>query len=736
MRFTTTARKVFFRVRNWTRERWAAFAAVWTRAGRRSAALSRRLFFEQGQAGAASLVRYLMIPLLLTYERIRSVALYPYRLFLRRRELNRRYEALLRQMGVPSDDKHLEPWEERARQRTRQTAWEMAKKGGYNRSRIERESVPSDGATTHRMSSTPSSAPEKPDAAGKEDAPEMPSSLSAKRQKSDQSVSVGKTLKKVYGRERPKTASKAQIRVTTDEQREAAMRTDHTVVPVGDKVSMELADIELITPPRRSEIAKTDTMIGGYWEENPNTSEEVQEAARQPIVDAQKRTIIEHLIQAKPTIQGPPDLVERARRWFEVELPLQSQFTRGLDQYINQSAVQLLNYGSAIVFKQRSLSRKLQPYTDPVTGSKRAPVWGFGIPDAATIECFLDDFGRPRKWRQNPTLRRDGRAKEYPARDVHVLKLPTKNNSLYFWTPTFMISALYAINVLRELQKEIESHAKAVVDIRYYAKVGNKDWINGEVTPTMIRDTKRTIDGTPRGGTPVFPWTIDLEKLDVDEYLERLISAAEYWKNEVRLGIGGSQLTEGKGNSSNRNTAESLTDRDMRSAASLVPTLQRGFRWLMWSKLFEWSEAGEIDFDWRDVTSYEDIPHLVFSEIDLAEQIRRETHALNLYQGDAINHGELREKIQMDVDTERADTYWSEIQMEQTAHAEKIKAQMNPSNQHGEQTKPKRPKDAVESVVEAARARDLSIEDQEALVHALVDLTTQPGEKAQAKATA
>lgn len=416
------------------------------------------------------------------------------------------------------------------------------------------------------------------------------------------------------------------------------------------------ADEGVIPIPKKSEIKTLDLRVRGVWEQNPNANEEVQLAARIPIVNNQIRTIIEHLITSRPTIQGPPELVEPIRRWFEVELELQTGHERGLDRFVTDVTKQLLYYGSCALVKQRTRSGLVDPFMDPSRLVNQDPVWGYAVPDMATMEVFVDTRGRVRKWRQKPFLFDDGKAKEYRDRDVFLARLPTQNSSLYFWTPSYVMPALYAVQVLRDLHQLIEAHTQSIVDYRYYVKVGSKDYHDGKVVRTQIEKVGHTINTTARGGTPIFPWFVDIEKIDLDEYVEQLQKAASFWEQEIRRGVGGSMLQDGVGDSSTRNTSDALTEKEMRAAQALVPELQRAFRWLVADKLWEFG------IDPKQIKRASDWPSLQFEEIDMAQQVRRETHYLALWQNDGMKHAEFRKSIGRDEDPDRAEKYWSDIQ--------------------------------------------------------------------------
>lgn len=429
--------------------------------------------------------------------------------------------------------------------------------------------------------------------------------------------------------------------------------------------NLDTADA-FIPRPRRAEIKQIDTSISGWWESNPNCDDLIQDAARLPIVHNQIREIIQHLITSRPTIQGPPELVSHIRKWFEIESEITTGYERGLDRFISDLAKQILYYGSAALIKQRSGDPKFK-ITDQIADIDRGAVWNYAIPDMSTLEVFIDDKGRPRKWRQSPDLFPETRDKTYSARDVFVARLPIQNSSLYFWTPAFVMPVIYPVQVLKDLHNNIDAHSRSIVDILYYAQVGSKDYKNGAVTKKMIDTTITTINNTSRRATPVFPYYVTLNKLELDDYTKQLVDTAKFWEQEIRRGIGGSMLQDGVGDSATRNTSDALMEKEMRAAQALIPEIQRAFRWLILDKLYE-IPGFKID----QVKTWDEMPSLVFEEIDMYAQIRRETQATLVWQSDGYTHDEFRAALGKDEDTTRKGKYFSDIQQ---ANAEKMEAQ-------------------------------------------------------------
>ena len=457
---------------------------------------------------------------------------------------------------------------------------------------------------------------------------------------------------------------------------------------------------EVVPPPHRSDVKKTDLTVRGAWETNPNSADEIQEAARFPIVDNQITKIIEHLITSKPKITGPEDQAEIIRKWFEVDMEIGSNHKRGLNRFVDEIADQIIRYGSAALIKQRTRSQILDSYTDPVTGGSRAPVWGYALPDMSSLQVFIDTKGRPRKWRQHPHYYAGSHnVKSYRARDVFMARLPVRQSSMYFWTPSMVMPVIYAIEVLRDLHDTLESHTKNIVDIPSYVQVGDKDYIDGKSTSSMLEQVANSIRSASRGMMLVIPWYVNIDKVESEDYTEELVDVAEFWERIVRRGVGGSKLDDGEPDSANRSTADTIDEMGMRAAQAIVPEIQRAFRWLVIDKLFEHGYTPE------DLGSHDEMVRLEFEDIDLAQQMAREGHVAFLFQNDLLKHSEARKRLDEDPDPNREDTYYSDIQMK-LEKADSNKSETESRVRPNGEPKPKRKNDGRDMLPEDHPAND------------------------------
>lgn len=488
------------------------------------------------------------------------------------------------------------------------------------------------------------------------------------------------------------SSARSDVEDTIDDTYEFA---DSTVTETVTTTSREhddagmIQDAEIVPPPYRSDIKTEDLTVRGMWEGNPNTAEQIQEATRFPLVDNQIRKTVKHLTTSKPTITGPEEQADVLREWFQVEMEIGSNHKRGLNRFVEDLADQMLRYGSAALIKQRTRSKLLDSYKDPRTGGQRAPVWGYALPDMATMQVFIDRHGRPRKWRQAPeyyTGHHD--VKEYQARDVFMTRLPMRQSAMYFWTPSLVMPVIYAIEVLRDLHDTIESHTKNIIDIPSYARVGDKNYIDGQATPSMIDRVAKSIRQASRGEMLIIPWYVEVEKIESEDYTEELLEVADFWERVVRRGVGGSKLDDGEPDTANRSTSDTLDEMGMRVAQALVPEIQRAFRWMAVDKL------AEHGFTAEDFVS-DGMAGLEFEQINLAQQMAREGHVAFLFQSDILKHSEARQELDIDPDPERKDTYFSDIQAK-IKNTESAKNETESQVRPNGNPKPKRKQDQTD----------------------------------------
>ncbi|RME26215.1 MAG: hypothetical protein D6800_06760 [Candidatus Zixiibacteriota bacterium] len=444
-----------------------------------------------------------------------------------------------------------------------------------------------------------------------------------------------------------------------------------------------LSDKAAFIQPRLVSETTSDGMYTGYWHRCPFQLSDLETAMQLPLVRKQINTILEHLLTSRPSIQGPPNLTELIRRWVEVDQELISLGTRNLVHFISRLTTQLLTEGTVVLVKQRYRGRKAKTYTDPVTGRNKFPLWSYLLPSIHTVEVLLSKNAVPLKWRMRPELvQNNTKPPVWSADDVLVLRLPTHLNPQSFWGIPYIYPAVYAANILRDLQEALDIHTRSLVSFRFMCLVGSKDYRDGEVTQKTLRRVRDDLEQSAPGTTLVLPWFVTPSRVEVENYIDDLRKAAEYWELEIRRAIGGSMLQDGIGDSATRNTSDALIEMEMRTAQAIVPILQHAFRWLVYDKLWE------LGVDPSSITSLKDIPGLYFEEIDMTEQIRRETHATLLWQSDGLTHGEYRRAIGQSEDVKRQDKYWSELRQDDgSAAAAAVSSQAAPNGQ----ARPKRP---------------------------------------------
>ena len=506
-----------------------------------------------------------------------------------------------------------------------------------------------------------------------------------------------KRLKKIRDRTSARSRTDKALAGLNTERFFKKPDTSTITVSRGDAHLADMTDMaDVVPPPRRSKIEHTDLQVYGSWESNPNTHERIQEAGQFPLVDRQITKTIEHLTTSNIRLQGNPEYTDIIRRWLEIDLEYSSNYRKSLSRQIGKIAEQMLRFGSAVVFKQRTRSSDMDSYADPMTGGNRLPLHTFAVPDMTTVEVFVDRKGRPRKWRQHPHLKdRPDQMPTYLDRDVLVAQLPQRATPMYFWTPALATPVLYAIEVLKDLHDTIEAHSQSIVDVPRYVQVGDKDFLDGVVKPKMLDQMSSTLYMTEQGKTLVVPWYVKAETMEKESYTEELISTAEFWNRVVRKGVGGTELDDGKGEGSNRATADILGEKDMRLAQALVPEIQLVFRGLFMDKLLE------NGVKMADIQSHRDMVSLEFEDIDLTAQQARESHTVFMFQNDGLTHGEFRTRLGEDPDEDKADMYYSDIQQE--VELEKIdkknaqKAETSSRVRPNGKPKPKRKKDSLQA---------------------------------------
>jgi len=358
---------------------------------------------------------------------------------------------------------------------------------------------------------------------------------------------------------------------------------------------------------------------------------------------------------------------------------------------ISQVSRQLVTYGNAYLIKVRSYEKSQFGNKYDWHGKTLDPIVGLFLADASTVKIGLNKNDEVTYFLQNI----NGKLQDWPASDViHFTynKIPGTITGR-----SNIISVLDDVRALRKLEEELEILGFQYAIPLYLYKVGTK-----EIPAAIgeINNVKSTIDNMPSYGMLVVPGHHTVEVPTNNNSPLDLISYVNHFKQRVLGGLGVSPIAIGESNSSNRNTSEIL---DLSMQAITVSYQQ------IIKARFEMELIQELLLD-GGFNKIDDKLELNFPEIDLENQIKKETHIIAKFQNNLITRSEARNEMDYTVKLDNNDTFLNIVEIplieakgsvaSEVAKKKSISNKNQPANQHGKlNAKPKIAKDEINKVV-------------------------------------
>jgi hypothetical protein len=358
---------------------------------------------------------------------------------------------------------------------------------------------------------------------------------------------------------------------------------------------------------------------------------------------------------------------------------------------------------------------KLRSTGGPIRLHKRRvdPIAGVYAADPVCMSVKQTKSGNIDRWKlskRNTSIfgaSKSDRERTYPARDVIHFFINRKTGFL-FGTP-YVVPVLDDMRLLRRLEEltDIIAHKHAfplmVVTVGTEKQPADEVMVDGVMVPE-VNIAQSQVEQLDFEGGLVVPERYAIQLIGAEG---KAIDLKPYLEHMERRVLGGLRLSEidlGRGDSSNRNTAQSITQ-TLEDACSRVQRILEEI--ITWRFLFPLLMEGNFDVDLGDPD--ESMVFFDFPPINREEQRAQENHAMGLYQGQLCTEDECRvemgrkplsEPDRAGLHLKRVDEPQSKMETEAKQTVEKTKASVKsktqPTNQTGTKaTKPRQNKDKV-----------------------------------------
>ena len=336
------------------------------------------------------------------------------------------------------------------------------------------------------------------------------------------------------------------------------------------------------------------------------------------------------------------------------------------------------------------------------------PMAGVWAADPTTVQVKQSKSGLIERWRQvegASTLAEGGSPKTF--RPADVLHISTNRKTGWVFGTPYVVPVLDDMRLLRRMEElaDIIAHKHAfplmIVKIGTETKPADEVMQPGGAMIPEVEIAKNLVEQIDPEGGLVVTERYDIQMIGAENKALDLKPYLEYLEARVKGGLRLSDIDLGRGDSANRNTAQSITQNLIDVCTEVQRTVEEVISWKFFFFLLM-----EGDFNVDLARPEEDLVYLDFPPIDTEEQRAEENHAQGLYEGNTCTEDECRERMGRKPipEGDREGMYLkrvSEPQSEmETAAAQKIektkaanKSATQPSNQQGKKaTKPKQSK--------------------------------------------
>jgi len=297
-------------------------------------------------------------------------------------------------------------------------------------------------------------------------------------------------------------------------------------------------------------------------------------------------------------------------------------------------------------------------FTRTANGKSIDPIAAYFIMAPETVQIAKDNSGKILKVRQSMP---DGRTKTH-APDLVVHFYLDKKTGFSTGTP-ILTPVKDDIRTLRRIEENIELLVYQNLFPLFQYKVGTekspaKTYPDGQ---TEIDIVHNKLEFMPPEGVLVTPERHEISMIGSEGRALRAEGYLKHFKERVMAGLGTSSVDMGEGGTSNRNTADRLSDNLRDDVKSIQDDFEAQFDFFIIRELLLEGKFG------ADVLDPENTVHLSFREIDTDRQIAKENHVAQMYTQHIFSEDEARIKIgydpiPLDDQEVREKMYWSMIE--------------------------------------------------------------------------
>lgn len=304
------------------------------------------------------------------------------------------------------------------------------------------------------------------------------------------------------------------------------------------------------------------------------------------------------------------------------------------------------------------------------------PVAGYFPLNITTISVRRDKNGVVKGWQQEV----EGQDKPVNFKPQDIIHMYYKKEAGKAFAQPSILAVIDDVRALREVEERTLHMLYRNIHPLFHIKIGSKE-IPG--TPEEVDETMAEVQNmSVEGGL------VTSERVEIKDVASNKVVDAEkyllYFEKRVFTGLGVSETMMGRGSTANRNTS----DNQKEEAIDRVKAYQKVTSvFINVAMINEMLREGGFD----PLNKLEDRVEFKFTDPDASSKIQSESHAIFLYQNNAISEEEMRQMIGRDpiTDQEREFLWFNQYKgnPDGTKQADNT---TRPENQSGKKTSPKK----------------------------------------------
>lgn len=311
------------------------------------------------------------------------------------------------------------------------------------------------------------------------------------------------------------------------------------------------------------------------------------------------------------------------------------------EQLLIEIVEDVVKFSNAMVVKVRMKDQKELPPGYNITGiNGTEPTVGLFCINPTTLTVKRDKYGTVKQWQQEVDGS-DTKAKFNAADVVHFYYKRERGNA--FGTP-FLHSVLDDVRALRQAEENALKMLYRNVYPLIHAQIGDKEKTGTKKEISEFTDTANSMD--IETGILVTTERVNLKPIATDQVVESA-PYLEYLEQRVFSGMGIPAILFGRGEGASRSTGDNMTTEMAGRVRAIQRTIEMFFNGFIIREML-------LEGGYDPLLNPDHNVEFRFKENDVDTLIKKDVHAVYLYEHNAIDENEMRSLLGRDPVTDRS----------------------------------------------------------------------------------